>query len=1104
MSSTKSRGRQRGFSLAEVLVATAILVIVLVGILTLYDRANRVFKSGNEAAEMQQNVRIAYERMVSDIRMAGFDYKRGGPLLPGQTAAAWAPNRAYSAGTIVTPTSPNGHTYRSTGTGTSGGTEPSWPLSGSVDETTATPPITWQENGGAVYEQPDEQIEYAGATALTVRGNLNYSVNPTVDDHGRENGAATGRPNLESSQFPIVTTGNDEIVTYALAKTGVAAGTAPNNQSITMYVDLHVPRSSYPGGAAENQKVIDGIDLTNANPPYTLYRFTFDQNTGNLVRTPLAENIRSLNFFYYEDVSAKRPLTDTANPPVFAPDPGGDGQFDPAVAGSINAAGRLIRKKIRSVRVRLVGMNSQPDVNYTDTSLQNGQFASNDTAGFPTFTSDTAADQYRRLTVDTLITPRNLGMTGLPQNFLQPPVAPTVTNVCIGYCGIAVVNWDPNTNSPNASYIVMWDTSSTGDCSTCSFSNTFDAGTSNTFAIDLTQQDLSQTFYFRVRAVNAGGTANSTNAPDVSAHPTNATVPNPPVSIQASGNGTIPPISNKVHLTWSAPITVASGSPSCVGPVAGTPSVTNYLREIKGFRIFRNDVQNFTSSGTVAGTGNCILDENASGSAAPHSDGYGNYTWDDLAATCGVTQYYRLETVEWCVAQGNYNTSLSANDSVSAAGPADGTPGIRGRIGSGGPPAAPQGLEVSPLAPNAYPTGFAGNSVCTYGMNNCNPIRLRWQPVTFDTATPTPNPVSIDQYRISRTQKLNGIPVTTTTTLISGALSMIQSGGYVVPPPDTAPMYEPATGLDYTYEYQVQAVQQAPCPNGAYSTPPVIFPPPCSFTGSVFVVTGALSGNGLTPASAWVLNNGDTIQVQPPAGTTFIATSMQIFDPSGTMVAIQQSFTSPANFTWVDLTPGTPYTVTFTMTDNGSPVQCTEQLVRYITQQGLPACSLTTFVDSSILIDTATDYQMQLDLRNSAPENLTLTGIDFTWDPLAPSLGGGAGFRTFNSIQFVPSNDVVGNPLPTIGLAPNPVWNQTLFPRPGTVSVSDVTVPANSSRRILLNFAQFGSGHPNPRLFPAAAITDICVHYTAPSVNSFTFACKIKPDQQPANPNLCQ
>src|SRR5205085_2589249 len=102
MYSMKNRSGQRGFSLAEVLVATAILVVVLVGILTLYDRANRVFKAGNEAAEMQQNVRIAYERMVSDVRMAGFDYKRGGPLLPGQTAAPWATARPYSAGTIVT------------------------------------------------------------------------------------------------------------------------------------------------------------------------------------------------------------------------------------------------------------------------------------------------------------------------------------------------------------------------------------------------------------------------------------------------------------------------------------------------------------------------------------------------------------------------------------------------------------------------------------------------------------------------------------------------------------------------------------------------------------------------------------------------------------------------------------------------------------------------------------------------------------------------------------------------------------------------------------------------------------------------------------------
>src|SRR5260370_12829913 len=90
--------QQRGFSLVEVMVVTAILVVVLVGILMLYDRANHVFKSGNEAAEMQQNLRIAYERLVGDVRMAGFDYQRGGPLLSSQNAAPWAPARTYSSG----------------------------------------------------------------------------------------------------------------------------------------------------------------------------------------------------------------------------------------------------------------------------------------------------------------------------------------------------------------------------------------------------------------------------------------------------------------------------------------------------------------------------------------------------------------------------------------------------------------------------------------------------------------------------------------------------------------------------------------------------------------------------------------------------------------------------------------------------------------------------------------------------------------------------------------------------------------------------------------------------------------------------------------------
>ena len=110
-----------------------------------------------------------------------------------------------------------------------------------------------------------------------------------------------------------------------------------------------------------------------------------------------------------------------------------------------------------------------------DTSTANGQFSTSDSAGYPVFASDTGAPTYRRIAVDTLITPRNLGMTGLPQNFLNPPPAPQLTNVCVGYCGVAVVSWDPMTNNPNASYVVAWDTDPNGN-----FTHAFDAGTSNT------------------------------------------------------------------------------------------------------------------------------------------------------------------------------------------------------------------------------------------------------------------------------------------------------------------------------------------------------------------------------------------------------------------------------------------------------------------------------------------------------------------------------------------------------------------------------------------------------------------------------------------------
>src|SRR5436189_4028454 len=75
---SSSERRQRGFTLAEILVTTAIFAIIMIAALTVYDRSNKVFKQSTEAADLQQSTRIGFEKLVSDLRMAGFDYSRGG------------------------------------------------------------------------------------------------------------------------------------------------------------------------------------------------------------------------------------------------------------------------------------------------------------------------------------------------------------------------------------------------------------------------------------------------------------------------------------------------------------------------------------------------------------------------------------------------------------------------------------------------------------------------------------------------------------------------------------------------------------------------------------------------------------------------------------------------------------------------------------------------------------------------------------------------------------------------------------------------------------------------------------------------------------------
>src|SRR5258708_18408528 len=352
---------QRGFTLAEVLVASAIFTVIIVAALLLYDRSNQVFKASTESADLQQNSRIAFDKLVADVRMAGFDYDRDG-IPTGVTPSTWQNATSYVQGSYAVPSVANGHQYIATTGGISGGTEPSWPTASAATVTDNT--VTWQENSGVnQYQQPDEQIEYVGKSAITVRANFNYNVDPVNTLNGRVASLEAATP-----QFPVITTSNDEIGTYALVSVN-----DPHPHTVSFYADVNAAgtpqsRRAYPGGTAERNVQITGVDLSNNNPPYTLYRFTINDD-GTINRTPMANNIRSLRFKYYEDSAGATTLKDLSTTPVDVSDGTsvlGLGQYDPAHPDAV-VSQRLIRAKVRSIQAELVGLNPTLDTHYTAT-----------------------------------------------------------------------------------------------------------------------------------------------------------------------------------------------------------------------------------------------------------------------------------------------------------------------------------------------------------------------------------------------------------------------------------------------------------------------------------------------------------------------------------------------------------------------------------------------------------------------------------------------------------------------------------------------------------------------------------------------------------------
>ena len=927
----RSSNAQRGFSLTEVLVAVAVFALIFVAALMVYDRANRIFKTGVDSSDVQQTTRAAFERMVADIRMAGFDFDRDG-----------------------------------------------------------------YPTGAKKYQQPDEQLEFIHPHALTMRTNLNYET-AAAADNGREEAYEPGKTTTATDDdfFPVVTTANNEIVTYALK-----SDSGPNDDSITFYADVAKPRDTYPdvGGSNETLVTIPDVDLCqdNAgvltgcmNPPYTLYRITLKDDGTPDTPVPIANNIRSVSYTYFADA-----LTSVAITPN-----GGGGQFIVTGGTTTPAAitARELRGGVRSVRINLVGMSPGIDRDYVE-PLE---------TALPTAQQVAAARNRRQYSLQSTVIPRNLGKRGVQEIDVRVPGAPLITNVCTEGCGAPRVEWDAPPVGYVDSYLVLWDTSPSGSFN----SPTTDAGR-NRFAY-VEGLDPAQEYWFKVVAKNDFGSEFSAMYPATGVgtgiRPLNRTKPMPPQIVSVTGNATAgqpAAVANDIIVTFRAPNQNVGGP---TGPLnsCGNPAANPMPKEALRYKVFRSTTAG--AAGTEIWSGQVAVAP-ATGPAVLNA-GTGLVTFTDAAPKLACQlYYYTVSAEERCADDPAFNIPSGVALASSA---------LSNEMG---------GQASGAVAPKA-PADVHATVASTCSTNPCS-ISLEWNESNLDA---NDKPILVAQYTVRRITYNAGIMVAGSEVTFPVTDPTPGDGAKVTFTDTTAP--QPAVGV--IYHYSVSATQCAGTPiTSAYSTPDAKFP--CAIL-SVVTPPGMIDGDG-SSGNPWLIGDNDA-EIVVTSNTDLVTAMATVREVgSGTTTTLPSGMTAnPRQAAWSFAMAGSSgvFEITMQFTD---VLGCGSTVIRYV-QESPTSCCLTpykdasgTIFDASVITHTAGSTDVVLTLKNQCDQALRIDTLRLVWNVTQQ-----------NDLERVTYpggiNDFLGG-----GIS-----SGTAILNPGTVGASR-TIPANGTYRIVLRF----------------------------------------------------